>query len=68
MTTDQRMFFDKLPQMLSVYEILKEKLDTTYPDMKIKVSKTQITFRNRYGFVMVSLPWKRSKGGRSNIC
>ena len=33
-----------------------------YPDMGFVVRKTQITLRNRYGFAMVSLPWRRVKG------
>lgn len=32
-----------------------------YPDMGFVVRKTQITLRNRYGFAMVSLPWRRVK-------
>lgn len=62
MNTDELMFFDKFPQMLPLYEALKEKLQTAYPDMGIKTTKTQISFRNRYVFAMVSLPWKRVKG------
>lgn len=30
--------------------------------MKIKITKTQISFRNRYVFAMASLPWRRVKG------
>lgn len=62
MSTEELLFFDKMPEMLSPYEKLKGELEMLYPDMTVKVSKTQITFRNRYGFAMVSLPWRRVKG------
>lgn len=59
---DDLMFFDKMPQMLPLYEALKGKLQVAYPNMKIKVTKTQISFRNRHVFAMASLPWKKVKG------
>lgn len=62
MTTDELMFFQKMPQVLPLYETLKENLQNAYPDMSIKVTKTQISFRNRYVFAMASLPWRRVKG------
>ncbi len=62
MTTDELQFFDKFPDMLPVYETLKEKLVRSYPDLAVKVSKTQISFRNRYLFAFASLPWRRIKG------
>lgn len=61
MNTGELMFFDKMPQMLPFYQALKEKLLTAYPDMEIKVTKTQISFRSRYVFAMASLPWKKVK-------
>lgn len=62
MGADELLFFDKLPQMLPVYAALREKLDEKYPDMGIKVTKTQISLRNRHVFAMVSLPLRKSKG------
>ncbi len=59
---DERMFFDGMPDMLPIYEALKGALVSKYPDMGVKVSKTQIAFRNRYGFAMASLPWRRIAG------
>ena len=61
MTADELMFFEKMPDMLPVYTVLKEKLDQKYPDMSIKVTKTQISFRNKYVFAMASLPYRRKK-------
>lgn len=62
MSTDEIMFFDKMPQILPLYQILREKLQIAYPDMGVKVTKTQISFRNRYVFAMASLPWRRVSG------
>lgn len=62
MTTDETMFFNTMPTMLPLYEALLQKLQAAYPDMERKVSKTQISLRNRHVFAMVSLPWRRVKG------
>lgn len=62
MSLEEMLFFEQMPQMLPIYIKLKEKLDAAYPDMTIKISKTQISFRNRYVFGMASLPWRRIKG------
>ncbi|MDO5400595.1 MAG: DUF5655 domain-containing protein [Eubacteriales bacterium] len=62
MTADELQFFDKLPQMLPLYIALREKLDERYPDMTLKITKTQISFRNRHVFAMASLPMRRLKG------
>lgn len=59
MTTDELMFFDRLPQLLPIYEMLKELLTARCPEMTVKVTKTQISFRSRYVFAMVSLPRRR---------
>lgn len=62
MTNDEMMFFSKLPNKLPPYELLRERLLQAYPQMQLKVTATQISFRNRYVFAMVSLPWRRVKG------
>lgn len=62
MSIDEEMFFQTMPQMLPLYAVLKEKLQKAYPEMKIKVAKTQISFRSRYVFAVESLPWRRQKG------
>ena len=40
--------------MLPVYEALRHKLVNAYPDLGIRVTKTQISFKNRYIFAVVS--------------
>ena len=62
MTTDELLFFDGMPRMLPVYEALRERLQSAYPELGVKVTKTQISFRNRYVFAMASLPWRRVRG------
>ena len=62
MRTDERMFFERMPQLWPLYETLRAKLHEICPDMDIKVAKTQISFRSRYVFAMASLPWRRVKG------
>ena len=48
--------------MLSVYQALRDQLVKRCPTLQIKVSKTQISFRNRHIFAMSSLPFRRAKG------
>lgn len=62
MNTEELLYFDKMPEMLPVYEKLRENLLRSYPDMGIKVTKTQISFSSRYVFAMASLPWRKIKG------
>ena len=62
MHPDELLFFDKMPAMLPVYARLREQLAAAYPDLGIRVGKSQISFRNRYGFASASLPWRRVKG------
>lgn len=62
MTNDELLYFDKMPRMLPLYQTLRQRLDSAYPEMTVKITKTQISFRSRYVFVMASLPWRRVKG------
>ena len=62
MTDEELIFFQRMPEMLPVYEKLWGLLAAAYPDMGLKVTKTQISLRNRYVFAAVSLPWRKLKG------
>ena len=62
MHPDELLFFDKMPAMLPVYARLREQLEAAYPALGPRVGKSQISFRNRYGFAAASLPWRRVKG------
>ena len=61
MKDEELLFFQNMPEMLPVYERLLGRLEAAYPDMGVKVSKTQISLKNRYVFAVVSLPWRRLK-------
>ncbi len=62
MTQDELLFFDRHPQMLPLYQAVGEELEKRGLAYSVKVSKTQISLRNRYVFATVSLPWRRGKG------
>ena len=55
MTTDELMFFNTMPGALPIYEELTRRLLSAFPDTRVKVQKTQITFAARYGYAFVSL-------------
>ena len=61
-TEEERRYFDQMPAMFPVYVQLKERLEQRYENIRVKVTKTQISFSNRYIFTVVSLPWRRHKG------
>lgn len=60
MTADELMFFNTMPGILPLYEILRDRLLTECPDTTLKVQKLQITFKAKYGYAFVSL--RRIKG------
>lgn len=60
MTADELMFFNAMPGALPLYEALREKLLAECPDTTLKVQKSQITFKVKYGYAFVSL--RRMKG------
>ena len=60
MTADELLLFDLRPGLVPIYDALRRALAGAYPDMSVKVSKTQISFYNRHLFAMTSLP--RRKG------
>ena len=61
MSADELLFWDRWPRLLPLYELLRERLMSAYPEMKIKVSKSQISFYNRHMFAMASPPVRRRK-------
>ena len=61
MKTDEIMFWNEYPKMLPIYEALSAILAERYPDMSIKVSRTQISFYSRHMFAMASTSKKRKK-------
>ena len=61
MEIDELMFWDRWPQLVPLYGLLRDSLLKSYPDLTIKVSKSQISFYNRHMFAMVSPPARRRK-------
>lgn len=62
MNTDILFFFNDHMDALPLYERLEGLIFEQIPDVKIKVSKTQISFSNKRGFAFVSFsPCRRAK-------
>lgn len=61
MNFDILMLFDKKPDALYLYEAAEAFILELFPDVKIKVSKTQVSFSNRYGFAFLWPPNRRIK-------
>ena len=62
MNADILFFFNDHMDALPLYERLEGLILKQIPDVKIKVSKTQISFSNKRGFAFVSFnPCRRSK-------
>lgn len=62
MNIETMSFFGEHRDALPLYEGLEEQILAQIPDVKIKVSKTQITFANRRGFAFVSFnPVRKAK-------
>ena len=62
MNTDILFFLNDHMDALPLYEHLEARITAQIPDVKIKVSKTQISFSNKHGFAFVSfLPCRKAK-------
>ena len=62
MNADILFFFNDHMDSLPLYERLEGLILEQIPDVKIKVSKTQISFSNKRGFAFVSFnPCRRAK-------
>lgn len=54
MDTATLLFFEQQPAALPLYEAFADAVIRQYPDTKVKVQKSQISFSNRYMFACVS--------------
>lgn len=63
MDMDTLFFFDGRPAAMEIYTALEEKLRAAFPDVRVKVQKTQISFGNKYGFAFASLPRRKNRAG-----
>ena len=58
---DALAFFDGKPQELGLYEALFAVLEELFPEARVKVQKSQISFYGRHLFAAASLPLRRKK-------
>lgn len=61
MAIETGSFFDKVPQALPLFNIFAENVLAEYPDVRIKIQKTQISFSNKHQFAFVWLPIRKIK-------
>lgn len=62
MYPDILMMFEKLPAALPLYEAGEAVILATFPDTRIKVSKTQVSFYNKHLYAALWPPLRRIKG------
>jgi len=62
MDTDVVQFFAKMPGALPLYLAFADNIRVLYPDVKIKVQKSQISFASKHGFAYVWLPMRQMEG------
>ena len=65
MTFDEMTFFSAFPEALELYEPLRNKIISRFPDSEIRVQKTQITFKATHGYAFVS--HRKMKGCPDNF-
>ena len=58
---EEAQFFNKMPQALPLYVAFEEMIRTKYPDIEIKIQKSQISISNKHGFAYVWLPIHKIK-------
>ena len=62
MNEDALFFFSGHEAAIPIYEKLENRILAVIPDVKVKVSKTQISFSHKRGFAFVSFnPCRRAK-------
>ena len=59
---DLLFFFDGHPLELELYQLLYRRMCAAFPQGKVKVQKSQISFYGRHLFAAASLPIRRKKG------
>ena len=60
-TRDAAAFFDRHKAVYPLYEVFYEKLLAEFPDTRVKVQKSQISYYNRHFFACVSFLKVRKK-------
>lgn len=66
LSPEEILFFAGKPQKLELYEAIRASLLARFEDMRIDVKKTQISFKARTIFAMVSLPRSKAQEKRES--
>ncbi len=61
LSLDEMQFFDGVSDALEIYMALAGCIRARWPDVRVKVQKSQICFSNRYGFAYAWLAQRRIK-------
>lgn len=67
MNPDLMMLFDGHPEELALYEAIEAAILDRFAGVRIKVAKTQISFKTNAGFAYVSLPRMKERPAHSVI-
>ena len=60
-TDDLLSYFRDRPEEYALYQALFQRLQEAFPQAKVRVQKSQISFYNRHLFAAASLPVRRKK-------
>ena len=67
MNDDVLLFFSEHGAALPIYEKLEERILREIGGVRLRISKTQISFSNKYGFAFVSFNQCRPKARRPEV-
>ena len=59
--SDMLLYFEGKPVELALYQALFSQISSTFPQAKVKVQKSQISFYNPHLFAAASIPVRRKK-------
>lgn len=59
---DLQVYFSGHPEELALYAALFPALEAAFPQARVKVQKSQISFYGKHLFAMASIPVRRKKG------
>lgn len=60
---DVLFFFEGKPEALALYRALAAGIDAAFPEARVKVQKSQVSFYGSHLFAMASLPKRRKDPG-----
>lgn len=63
---DVLLFFDKSPAALPIYQVFHDEVIRMFPDVNIRIQKTQITYSNRHVFACISFAKVKKKAELPN--